>query len=166
MRASALLLMLSGILCNWPLHSATGPDSTELMGELELRTLDGQRLRLQDMQGQPVLISFWSTSCAICLTEMPEMNRLNRALSAAGARLVSVTMPYDPPNHVVELSAELKVEFPVAIDLDGSISEAFAAPGTPYKVLLGKNGQVAETFVGALNYRKTLESVNLLLAEP
>ena len=38
---------------------------------LNLGTIDGQRIDLADLGGKPVLVTFWSTSCPLCIAEMP-----------------------------------------------------------------------------------------------
>ena len=127
------------------------------------RTLSGETLELSDYLGKPVLLSFWSTSCAICLREMPAMTKLYHALKDAGADMISITMPYDPPNLVVEETARQSLPFPVAIDLDGSLMRDFDVPGTPIKILISPDGKINKTFLGELDYPKTLESITSLV---
>jgi len=112
-----------------------------------------------------VLLSFWSTSCVICIKEMPQMKALYHALSARGAAMVSITMPYDPPNHVLEMSEEFDLPFPVAIDLDGTLMETFDIQGTPIKLLVAPDGDIAHTFLGKLDFAKTLSAVDKMLEE-
>ncbi len=39
-------------------------------------TLDGQTVELESLRGKVVLMTFWSTKCAICDAEIPKLNRL------------------------------------------------------------------------------------------
>src|SRR5512134_3272993 len=48
----------------------------ELAPDFEISIAEGQRLRLSDLRGRPVLINFWATWCGSCLTEMPEIKAL------------------------------------------------------------------------------------------
>lgn len=39
-------------------------------------TLDGKQLKLEDFKGKPTFITFWFTTCAPCVLEIPELQRL------------------------------------------------------------------------------------------
>ncbi len=41
-----------------------------------LPMLNGQKVSLSDYRGKPVLLNFWSTDCASCLIEMPDLQRV------------------------------------------------------------------------------------------
>jgi len=143
----------------------TALSSTQVAPSVSFRTLSGDTLSLESYYGEPLLLSFWSTSCAICIHEMPDMKRLYEALDARGASMISVTMPYDPPNHVVEISTQLEIPFPVAIDLDGTLMKAFEIQGTPSILLIAPDGSITHKFVGALDFSQTLNAVDALLAQ-
>ena len=38
--------------------------------------LDGKSLSLSELQGKVVVVTFWSTRCAICHSEIPKLNRV------------------------------------------------------------------------------------------
>ncbi len=42
----------------------------------EIQNLKGQTLKLSDFKGKAVLLNFWATWCASCMTEMPDLNWL------------------------------------------------------------------------------------------
>lgn len=39
-------------------------------------TLDGATINLADLRGKVVVVSFWTTRCAICASEVPKLNKL------------------------------------------------------------------------------------------
>lgn len=41
--------------------------------------MDGQTVELDSLRGKVVLITFWSTKCAICESEIPKLNRMAAA---------------------------------------------------------------------------------------
>jgi thiol-disulfide isomerase/thioredoxin len=43
-----------------------------------LKTLDGKELNSEFLKGKAVMINFWSTTCAPCVLEMPQLNKLKK----------------------------------------------------------------------------------------
>lgn len=39
-------------------------------------TLDGQTVELEALRGKVVVMTFWSTKCAICVSEIPKLNNI------------------------------------------------------------------------------------------
>ena len=116
-------------------------------------------LNLVDL-GKPLLVSFWSTSCGICLEEMPHLADLYEEFKPKGFEMVAVAMPFDRPSDVLELSQNEDWPFLVALDLDNRVSEAFGEiQFTPTAFLIDQNGEFVEKYVGAMDlkkFRKTL----------
>ncbi|QIP13851.1 TlpA family protein disulfide reductase [Spirosoma aureum] len=47
--------------------------------DFRLTDLHGNRLSLRALRGKLVVLNFWFTSCAPCIQEKPELNKLKRA---------------------------------------------------------------------------------------
>lgn len=45
----------------------------------DVKTLDGKRIRLQDLRGKIVLLSFWASWCGECNAEIPKLKELYKA---------------------------------------------------------------------------------------
>ena len=45
--------------------------------DFNIQSMDGKTLRLSDFKGKAVLLNFWTTWCASCMTEMPDLNWLH-----------------------------------------------------------------------------------------
>jgi len=128
--------------------------------DVVFRTLSGERLALAEAAG-PTLVAFWSTSCTVCLHEMPALARLRADYAPRGFELVAVAMPHDRPDVVLELAEARGWSFPVALDIDGRVLAAFEpVPGTPTSFLIDADGTVVERHVGPADpgaLRSTLE---------
>ena len=44
--------------------------------DFSAQTIDGQQVNLRDLQGKVVVLTFWSTRCEICHSEIPKMNQV------------------------------------------------------------------------------------------
>jgi len=105
--------------------------------------------------GKPLLVSFWSTSCGVCLQEMPHLAKVYEEFKPKGFEMVAVAMPFDRPSDVVELSEKNEWPFLVALDLDNQITESFGdIRVTPTAFLIDKNGDFVEKYVGAIDLKQ------------
>jgi len=136
---------------------------SESVENLTFRTLSGEQLSIRDATG-PMLINFWSTTCSICLVEMPHMAELYLDYAGKGLQLVAVAVPYDPPNRVLELAEASGWPFPVAIDVKGEAMDAFSSVmGTPTSYLLSADGQLVKRYTGAISFDDLRGELDALL---
>ena len=101
------------------------PQGLTMAPTVTFKTIDGRQINLQDLRGNPVLVTFWATTCPGCIKEMPHLISLYKELSQDGFEIIGVAMSYDPPNRVIELINKRRVSYPIALDPDGSIAKAF-----------------------------------------
>jgi thiol-disulfide isomerase/thioredoxin len=133
------------------------------VNELTLKTLSGTDVTIGDSRG-PTLVNFWSTSCVICVKEMPHLADFYETHNPDGFQIIAVAMPYDPPNEVLELAKLLQLPFPVALDIKGEASAAFGSiKGTPTSFLLDADGKLVSRYIGALDLDKLEKQVAQLL---
>jgi thiol-disulfide isomerase/thioredoxin len=101
------------------------------------------------LAGKVLLVNFWSTSCAVCLKEMPRLAEIHRKYEARGFDTIAVAMPYDAPSHVVAYQRQAQLPFKVAIDPNGEVSRSFDdVTLTPTTFLIDRKGRVLKRYVG------------------
>lgn len=118
---------------------------------LTLTTLDGHALPLAERQGRPLLVTFWATSCPGCVKEIPHLADLYRELAPQGLELVGVAMEYDPPDQVRAMVAEKAIPYPIVLDTEGRVAEAFGGVRlTPTHFLIDPEGRIVQQKLGEL----------------
>ena len=118
--------------------------------------IDGRRIEMPQLAGKAVLVSFWATTCASCIKEIPDLIRLYTDYAAKGLEIIAVAMPYDRPDHVLDFVTAHKLPYPVSLDVDGSISRAFGnVRVTPNNFLLAKDGIIIRQQLGILDVPET-----------
>ena len=123
--------------------------------DLTVTTLQGDRLSLTGLRGQPVLITFWASTCSGCIREMPHLMELYNELAPGGLEVIGIAMAYDPPNRVIELSKARQIPYPLALDIDSTAARAFGDVSiTPSSFLIAPDGQVVLQNTGALDTQK------------
>ncbi len=71
-----LKVILSFVLAAALTQFAFGQKSKTLAENFSAATMDGQTVELESLKGKVVLITFWSTKCPICDSEIPKLNQI------------------------------------------------------------------------------------------
>ncbi len=136
----------------------------DIVPEISLSIIDGREIELHSLQGKPLLVTFWATTCATCIKEMPHLIKLYDEFGKEELEIVAIAMSYDPPNRVVELSERKNIPYPIALDIDGSAAKAFGnVQVTPTSFLIDSRGNVVQQKSGGINIEKLRKKVNALL---
>jgi hypothetical protein len=98
---------------------------------------------------KPFAIVFTDPSCTICAKIEPYLAGLRRQLKAKGCALVEVSLGTKRPDTTLK-----DKDRTVFWDSDGAIERAFGTPGTPYFLVVDKEGVLVAGFQG---YTKELE---------
>ena len=84
---------------------------------------------LQDTEGHPVLIHFWSLSCGMCKDNLPRVAEWGEKYRDAGLRLVAIHMPRYPEDTNVEevrqTAEQHGITETLAIDNEHKLRDAF-----------------------------------------
>ena len=114
--------------------------------------ITGEKISLKSLQGKPVLITFWATSCGSCIKEIPHLVALYKQFHPQGFEIIAIAMTYDPPDRVVAMTKELKLPYPIVLDLKADHAKAFGRIwATPTTLLLSPDGKIAKRIVGAFD---------------
>ncbi|TXK51335.1 AhpC/TSA family protein [Pontibacter qinzhouensis] len=63
--------------------------------DFKLQTATGEEVALSDFKGKLVYLSFWSTSCGMCINDMPYLQELHNKLDSENLVFISVGMDED-----------------------------------------------------------------------
>jgi peroxiredoxin len=64
----------------------------EIAPDFSLQAMDGQLYNLNQLQGKIVLLTFWSTRCQICHSEIPKLNRVAANFNGQDVVFIAATM--------------------------------------------------------------------------
>jgi len=126
--------------------SETGP--SEPAPQVELSSLEGQRLKLSDFHGRVVLLNFWATWCGPCRAEIPELNELQRDFQASGLAVVGVAWD-DSAAGVREFQKEIRQDYTVLLggeDAQDKFEEIRSLPST---YVIDREGRIRQRIIGA-----------------
>lgn len=115
---------------------------------LKLTDLNGKQVTMNDYRGKVVVLDFWATWCPACVTEMPSMVRAQELLKDENIQFLFVT---DEDASKVQGFSERR-KFPLQYVLSAQHFEALGVNSLPTTYIIGKDGKVLFTEVGAENW--------------
>jgi cytochrome c-type biogenesis protein len=144
--------------------STGGNDLSTRAPDIELSTLDGNKLALKSFQGRVVLLNFWATWCVPCRTEIPELNSLQENLASSGLSIIGVSWD-DSPDGILQFQHEIPQNFTIALGGE-NLQVSFAGiRSLPVTVVIDRQGRIRHTIIGARDRAGFEAVVQPLLAE-
>jgi len=140
-------------------YKSTGGKPHAAVADLYGRSLNdlaGKPQPLAKWKGKPLLVNFWASWCAPCVSEMPELSAL--AAADGGKHFNVIGIGIDSPANLVEFTKKVKISYPLYVGGMGGTDLAQglgnAAGGLPYTVLIGADGQVVKSYLGRLKFEQ------------
>jgi thiol-disulfide isomerase/thioredoxin len=109
--------------------------------ELELRELDGDRVKLADLQGRDTLLLFWNPDCGFCRSMHGDVLAWEATANGVTPQLVVVSSGAEEATRAEGFRSR------VLLDAEFAAGAAFGTGGTPTAVLVGADGRVASGVV-------------------
>lgn len=132
--------------------------------DIQFQTLAGQPFRLQELQGQVVLLNFWATYCLPCREEIPELNRLQHELQAQGLKVLGAST--DDSADGINAYQEEVAKFEYQVLVGGNDAKAkLEHPQLPTTYLIDRQGRIRQKIIGARDKAGWEAVVKPLLAE-
>ena len=129
--------------------------------DLLLFRLGGGAQRLVALKGKPMLLNFWASWCALCRTELPMLDALQKR-HHADLSILAISVEQDEPARLERFTRSLELSaLPLFRDPSGYVAHAsadnphnapFALYGMPITYCVGASGKVVGYVSGAANW--------------
>jgi cytochrome c biogenesis protein CcdA/thiol-disulfide isomerase/thioredoxin len=131
--------------------------------------LNSPPLTTKSLRGKVVVIDFWTYSCINCLRALPYVEGWAAKYKDAGLVVIGVHTPefaFEKERSNVEKAVrDLKITYPVAIDSDYKIWEAFNNQYWPAHYFIDGKGRIRAHHFGEGNYAESERVIQELLKE-
>jgi cytochrome c biogenesis protein CcdA/thiol-disulfide isomerase/thioredoxin len=131
--------------------------------------LNSPPLTTKSLRGKVVVIDFWTYSCINCLRALPYVEGWSAKYKDAGLVVIGVHTPefaFEKERSNVEKAVrDLKITYPVAIDSDYKIWEAFNNQYWPAHYFIDGKGRIRAHHFGEGNYPESERVIQELLKE-
>jgi thiol-disulfide isomerase/thioredoxin len=161
---------------NWPAPAGLHPSSAQLPVEGRLPSFDGATTWLNspplapsDLRGKVVLVGFLTYTCINWLRQLPYLRAwaekyADRGLVVIGVHTPEFTFERDLDN-VLRAVADSDIDYPVAVDNDYGVWNAFANHYWPALYFADGQGRIRHHYFGEGEYQRSEMVIKQLLAE-
>ena len=108
---------------------------------------------LSNLKGKVVLINFWATWCGPCRMEIPDFIELHDKYNDKGFEILGISLS-DSKDALTNFGNVYKVNYPLLYGNNKQINEITnlygGVPAVPWSFLVGVNGELIDTFPGAI----------------
>jgi len=118
---------------------------------LNLTNISGLRIQREKYLGKVTVVNFWASWCPPCVEEIPSLNNLRAKMVDKNFELISVNYAEDK-QVVKSFLQKVKVDFPVLLDEDGSVSAQWKVLVYPSTFVIGPDGKIKYGVNGAIRW--------------
>ena len=128
---------------------------------------DGQKVKLSDYFGSPIVVNFWATWCSPCKSELPAFEELSKEYDGkVKFMMVNLTDGYQETVEIVkEFVNANNYTFPVFFDTEYSASSAYQINYIPETIFIDKDGNMVNKHIGAMNKETLKKYIDTLIGE-
>jgi peroxiredoxin len=144
-----------------------GMSSHPLQGQeapsFSLRLMDGGTLNLSEHLGKrPIVLDFWAVWCPACRAGLPNLAAVVAQFKKEDVMICSVNMG-DTRDGIASFLKNSSVKLPVAMDERNAVGGSYQVESIPTKILINREGKVAQVIVGTLGESALSEAIRKLL---
>lgn len=128
---------------------------------------NSEALRIEQQVGRPVLVEFWDFCRPNSLRTLPYLRAWHERYARDGLRIIGVHdagfAPSEDPEAVGAAVARLGIPYPVVVDVEHEIWEAYGNLGWPARYLFNQQNALHDYHYGEGAYAETERAIQALL---
>lgn len=115
-----------------------------------LTDLQGKEIEFDSYRGKGVFLNFWATYCKPCEKEMPYMEKLYQVYKDQGIEILAIDAA-EPKLSVQKFAERKGLTFPIVIDENTEVLEAYGVNPIPTTFLIDKDGEIIDIITGTMS---------------
>jgi cytochrome c biogenesis protein CcmG/thiol:disulfide interchange protein DsbE len=129
---------------------------------LRLPALDGGCILVSSYRGRPLVVNFWASWCHPCRTEFPLLEDARERYEDDRLEVIGITY-HDIASDSRRFAEERDAAWPLAVDDDDVVADAFGVRTVPETFFIASDGTVVSHVFGFTSARDLDDEIQLLL---
>jgi len=133
--------------------------------DVTLEDLEGNKVKISDLKGKPVVLNFWASWCPPCKSEMPGFENLYQEYGDK-IQFVMVNLTdggRETKDTAMKYVNDMGYTFPIYFDTDMSAALAYNAVSIPITYLIDSDGNIVAYASGAVEEEALREGIQMIL---
>ncbi|MBR5536149.1 MAG: TlpA family protein disulfide reductase [Clostridia bacterium] len=131
--------------------------------DFEVLDPNGEKVRLSDFKGKPVVLNFWATWCGYCKEEMPDFDKASKEYPDVQFMMINAT---DGVQETID-SAKIYIDnsgfsFDVFFDTKMDASRKYYVSGLPATFFINEEGELVAQGKGMLDYESLVKGIEMI----
>ncbi|GAA0496328.1 hypothetical protein GCM10008986_24050 [Salinibacillus aidingensis] len=145
-------------------ENQTSVEIGETAPDFTLHTLEGEQVKLSELNGEKVMLNFWATWCKPCRKEMPEMQKFHEKYGdKMNIIAVNATGYETSENNVQDFVNKYHLTFPVPLDQELTVTmDQYQVFNLPSSYFINTEGKVIEKYSGSITFEVLKEKMSNL----
>src|SRR5690349_1531064 len=117
----------------------------------EMRSTNGQPIKLSNYSGKVLLVNLWATWCGPCRRETPELVRLHKEYQDRGVEMVGLSTedPIASAQSVHDFVQQFQVDYQVGwATREVALALMQGRGSIPQSFIIGRDGRIKKRFIG------------------
>lgn len=124
--------------------------------DFELDTMDGDPIKLSELEGERVMVNFWATWCPPCRAEIPDLQKFHEDTDIT-ILAVNLTNTEESFDNIPKFAKNFGMEFPILLDEESEVSGKYEIQPIPSSFMIDSQGVIQYKALGAMNYDLMIE---------
>lgn len=164
MGISAAVIFAVAYLANQPADTSGGVTSVTLTGsaageaptvgraapDFAATTVDGDPIKLSDLRGRPVWLTFGASWCQPCRAENPDIQTTYDKFAAKGVVVLAIFISEDGAT-VKDYATRVGLTYPKVADPNTKIASQYRILGIPSHFFIDRSGVLRQIKIGSLD---------------
>ena len=121
--------------------------------DFSLESLDGKTVDKNSLKGEVVVLNFWASWCAPCMSEIPD---LKQVAAGAKAKVVAIALDEAGRETVRRFTESHGINYTVLVG-NQEVFQQFNGVGIPYTLVLDRSQRIFKVYRGPVS-RESLEA--------
>ena len=131
--------------------SSDYPPAPEAVLKTEIKNIEGNAFKVEDLKGKVVLLNMWATWCGPCREEMPHLVAMENEFKSKGFKIIGLNVDQESTDLITPFAEKMKLNYELAWadeDLYRALLRVSKFDGIPQSFLLDREGRLRGVFLG------------------